>query len=375
MGLFGGSQDGAGRMARTAEAQQKLFQTQARTAEKQNMGIREGYDLQQSILKDRLDDGYYYRNGYAELGDGQKRSIEGLKDYFEDGQGYQLLNRSGKAAIGMAGAGANYGQNADQVFNQTGQLANKLSGSATNDIQKRIGQYANDPTLEAAIRANQANTWRGLQENALPGIDIDAAGSGNLDSSRTGIAAGIAMRGASEQAGQIDAQLRNQNMARAQQLAMSDYFGANDQALAANRQLNVANEGVGRAFGAGQLGAQNQAQMQQGVFDAKMGASSYYQQDKQGKINGQREQMEWNNGGRNQQYLNDYMGTFGQGPSMQMGGGYGGGAPAAGGGGFAAKAGGVMSGAAAGAQMGSMIMPGWGTAIGAGVGGLAGLFG
>jgi hypothetical protein len=374
MGLFGGSQDGAGRAKRTAEAQQKAAIAQGEFSKdqfnfaKRNMSkVEQGYNYADQFLKDRLDDGYYYRNPNAEMGSGQTRAIEGLKDYFEDGQGYGILKSSGQAAGQMAGAGADYGRNSDQLYN-------KLSGSATNDIQKRISQYANDPTLDAAIAANQRGIYRDLNEQALPGIDIEAAGSGNLDSSRTGIAAGIAMRGANDKAADIDAQMRNQNMARAQQLAMSDYFGANDQALAANQQ-------VGRSFAAGQLGAQQNAQMQQDVFNAKFGASSMYQQDKQNKIDGQIQQQEWNNGGRNQSYLNDYMNTMGVqpfNPQMAYGGGGGAGGAAAGGGGIGAGLGGALSGAGAGAKIGAAIGPvgaGYGALAGGVVGGLAGLFG
>ncbi|MFX9181241.1 hypothetical protein ABTN76_21035, partial [Acinetobacter baumannii] len=76
-----------------------------------------------------------------------------------------------------------------------------------------------NPHLQAAIDAAAGDVSRTLREDILTGIDRGAASGGNLNSSRAGVAEGIASRGAAEKIADIAAQARlnawNDGLARA----------------------------------------------------------------------------------------------------------------------------------------------------------------
>jgi hypothetical protein len=87
-----------------------------------------------------------------------------------------------------------------------------LYGAATTDPTRAnidaAGQYANNPALQAQIDAVGADIRRNLGENSMPSIDRAATATGNINSSRAGIAEGIAARGAKEELAQTAAGMR-----------------------------------------------------------------------------------------------------------------------------------------------------------------------
>ena len=92
---------------------------------------------------------------------------------------------------------------------QAGGLASTANVAQNQGFnQNNLNNYINNDVLNSQIDAASRDVTRNLQENQLVNINSQAAASGNMGSSRAGIADGIAMRGAQEQIGDISAQLR-----------------------------------------------------------------------------------------------------------------------------------------------------------------------
>ncbi len=70
------------------------------------------------------------------------------------------------------------------------------------------GQYANNPFMQAMIDASTADAKRTFSEETMRGIDQNAAATGNMNSTRSGVAAGIAQRGLSDFVGNTSATMR-----------------------------------------------------------------------------------------------------------------------------------------------------------------------
>lgn len=126
------------------------------------------------------------------------------------------------------------------------------SGGALNlgmsALEKTLGPYdPNNAALTGAIDAAAGDVTRNLQENLLPGIGDAATGAGQFGGSRHGIAQGVALRGASEQIGDMAATMRLQDMQAwqgNQQNAMAN-LGAitgSMEGAAATRQQEVQNQ-------------------------------------------------------------------------------------------------------------------------------------
>ena len=118
------------------------------------------------------------------------------------------LNYAGGAMGGNAQGGINTAMGAGQgMANMTGMMgaANNRGFNAAN-----AGQYMNNNLLNGQIDAASRDVVRNLQENQLTGIASNAAGTGNSGSSRAGVMAGIAARGAGDRIGDISASMRGQ---------------------------------------------------------------------------------------------------------------------------------------------------------------------
>ena len=118
------------------------------------------------------------------------------------------LNYAGGAMGGNAQGGINTAMGAGQgMANMAGMMgaANNRGFNAAN-----AGQYMNNSLLNGQIDAASRDVVRNLQENQLTGIASNAAGSGNSGSSRAGVMAGIAARGAGDRIGDISASMRGQ---------------------------------------------------------------------------------------------------------------------------------------------------------------------
>ena len=124
---------------------------------------------------------------------------------------------TGTYATGQGKAGADATQLSGMgLLGQTGNYTDALGayGSAagvdnTHKIAADAGIYANNPALNGQIDAASRDVVRNLNENELPSIDRMATGTGNINSTRAGVAEGIAQRGAADRVGDIAAELRS----------------------------------------------------------------------------------------------------------------------------------------------------------------------
>ncbi len=217
------------------------------------------------------------------------------------------LNYAGGAMGGNAQGGINTAMGAGQgMANMTSMMgaANNQGFNAAN-----AGQYMNNSVLNGQIDAASRDVMRNFQENDLTSIASNAAGTGNSGSSRAGVMAGIAARGAGDRIGDISASMRSQ--------AYNTGLGIEANRAAQNagfqQQANQANQGAynnmlqygtsmgqnayntnqqNQQFGASmaqQLGQQGYNNMMAGV-GMQQGAGQYMRDYEQQLLNNQYQQ-------------------------------------------------------------------------------------
>ncbi|QRM29559.1 hypothetical protein [Microvirga sp. VF16] len=70
------------------------------------------------------------------------------------------------------------------------------------------GRYSNNPFMDAMVEASTRDAQRTFNEDTIRGINQNAATTGNTNSTRAGVAAGIAQRGVADFAGDTSATMR-----------------------------------------------------------------------------------------------------------------------------------------------------------------------
>lgn len=142
--------------------------------------------------------------------------------------------RTAASNVPYAMNGANYG---------LGSALGITNGNTTGSNVSAAGQYANNPYLNGQIDAASRDITRNLGENVLPGLNLAAAHGDNLNSSRAGAAEAIARRGASDQIGDISAQMRgqaySQGLSLAEQARQANISGNLGAASAGNSMVNT----------------------------------------------------------------------------------------------------------------------------------------
>ena len=116
------------------------------------------------------------------------------------GYGTNMMN-SGNAMMGNT---AGFGNNANSLYGQYQGMAN---GAQQDRLGNAIG-YANQNSgslVDAAMRDDRRN----LQENTLTGIDNAAMGSGNMNSSRAGVATAVANRAYDDRRADVSTNIQN----------------------------------------------------------------------------------------------------------------------------------------------------------------------
>lgn len=158
-----------------------------------------------------------------------------------------------------------------------GNLERNANGDPTRSNITNAGMYADNPYMNGMIDAAARDVQRNLYENDLPGIDRAATATGNINSSRSGIAAGIAARGAQDQIGDISAAMRGS--------AYANGLGLSESARVANMDAQGQVAGLyGQKIGQGidAIGAGDQMTM--GHNAADVAATQLRQQDAQGQL-------------------------------------------------------------------------------------------
>jgi hypothetical protein len=219
------------------------------------------------------------------------------------------LNYAGGAMGGNAQGGINTAMGAGQgMANMTG-----MTGAAVNNgfNQGNVNNAmaAAMPGLRNQITGATRDIFRNLQENQLPGIGSQAAGTGNSGSSRAGMAEGIAVRGAMDRGSDVAANIYTnannmytnmeaskaaQNAGFQQQANLSNQGAYNNMMqYGANMGQNAYNTNQqNQQFGAnmaGQLGQQGYGNMMSGV-GMQQGAGQYIRDYDQQMLNNQYQQ-------------------------------------------------------------------------------------
>lgn len=116
--------------------------------------------------------------------------------------------------------------------------------AATNNpdaIAAGAKTYASGLDIPGAVAAAMRDANQEARDVTLPGMENTAAGTGNINSSRTGLSEGLVQRGLAEKAGDLSATLRNN--------AYDTGAGLTANALTSNNGLNLS-----RISGMGSLG-------------------------------------------------------------------------------------------------------------------------
>jgi hypothetical protein len=169
-------------------------------------------------------------NGQSYL-DAGMNLINSQQKYYDKGD--QIFNNSGQflntsnqlqnigsglfnTANGFFGQGSNlinYGQGVvQQGVNGTANAMNGLYNLSQSDLTgkniENAGRYANNSYMDGMIQSALRDGQRAVTEQILPEINRSAGGTGNYNSSRTGVAEGIVGRGWSDQAADVSSTMR-----------------------------------------------------------------------------------------------------------------------------------------------------------------------
>ena len=237
--------------------------------------VSAGYKGGQEGLNYSLDKGAYAGDTYANMNDMSTA-------------GYNFMNNFGMGQQGNAqnfmNNGAAFGDNLTNLYNQAGQDAiGNANAYAINN---------SDPLVTARMR----DSTRQLNEQTLPNINIGAAGTGNTNSSRTGVAEAIARRSYDDRMADVTADTQN---------TLANRYLTQNQNQFTN-QMN-ANTGLGNLYNTG-FGMGNQ------IGGMMTGAGNAFQADAQNQMNTDKAQFENDRDFQLDQY-NKYMsGILGQAP-------------------------------------------------------------
>lgn len=282
----------------------------------------EPWAAQQPYLKSGFEDARKALDAAHTQGNYQGNYTAGLNPY--QTQGYNnAANFAQNQGIGASNMMMQQGQNSMGYGSQFGvnaasQLQQLQQGNSTNSILGSAGQYANNPYMNGMVDAASRDVTRNLNENQLTGLDQNAAATGNMDSSRTGVAQGIMQRGAADRIGDISSTMRGNAYNTGLGMAQGQY----------NQDINNQSNVNGQLLSAGNFGRiATDAGLNAGYnsADALTRAGAGFQTQDQNTINGNISQFGANqNNGLNltQKYLSMINGNFGQstqGTSSQSG--------------------------------------------------------
>ena len=235
-----------------------------------------GYDA----LNSALEKGYYGGPTNAGFNDQMKT---GLDNRFNLGSG------GFNNANNFMNIGANYAGNSADLYNRAGRdnLGGAMDYATANSR----------PLVDAAMRGANRN----LNEVQLPGLNIGASGSGNINSSRAGAAEAILRRGNSE--------LEADTTSRVNRGLMDDYMNqANNQFT----NMTNANNNLGNLFNTGFNLGNSATGMQTEVGGA-------YQGDEQARLDDDRARFEGERDFAGNQYADFMSSILGRAPMSPAG--------------------------------------------------------
>lgn len=179
-----------------------------------------------------------------------KNQQEALKKLASSGQLQKFAEVGGGELLGAAGA---LGTGKDV-------LAKAAAGEmdlTPEEMASFADKLVDKSGLDARIGAMSGDVTRQLQEGALPSIYRNAAGSGNIGSSRSAIAEGVARRGASDAVAKNAALMRAQAQSDAMNRAQTVLGGNLSTKLGAGKGLaGIGSTAIGQMGGVGNIGQQ-----------------------------------------------------------------------------------------------------------------------
>ena len=167
-----------------------------------------------------------------------------FNDIYNGQQG--VAANQGNIAAEMRGTAGNFGDLASRNQGVTDQFQSYADKAQNTDYLANANAYASansQPLVDAALRDDRRN----LEENTLTGIDMSASGSGNMNSSRAGIAEAVANRGYDDRAADVRAQINSD--LRQDSLAQANTQFAQGNTALSNVGASIA--GTGNQYGNG----------------------------------------------------------------------------------------------------------------------------
>lgn len=149
----------------------------------------------EGALNNVLEAGAYQGQTYAGANDFQTGTANTMGNY-----GTNMMN-SGNAMMGNT---SGFGNNANQLYGQ-------YQGMSEAAQQDRLGNAMNYASANSGslVDAAMRDDRRNLQENTLTGIDMAASGSGNMNSSRAGVAEAVANRAYDDRRADVSTNIQN----------------------------------------------------------------------------------------------------------------------------------------------------------------------
>lgn len=236
--------------------------------------LKTGFQSGAGLYSQYLDAPWYQGQLYAGMNPMQQGAAMGAGQYAM-GQGMGLSQGMVNDSQQFLGQGSNF-------LNAANQLAGFNPADPTQSNINNAGLYANNPYLDGAIDAASRDVTRNLTEDVLPGINRNAAATGNTNSTRTGVAEGIALRGAQDRLGDISSTIRAD--------AYNSGLGLSEQARQANMSAQLQGQGYGvdalnTAIGRG-MDLRNQGlQGTLNMYDVLGRSGGQFQADSQGYAN------------------------------------------------------------------------------------------
>lgn len=217
---------------------------------------------------------YYSGSLYAGLNPMQQSAIQGTQNFATGAGAETATNMLGSSNASLGGA---FGQ-----LGTAGALSTFAPGNATMGNIMDAGMYADNPYMSGMIDAASRDVTRNLTEDVLPGINRLGSATGNTNSTRTGVAEGIALRGAQDRVGDIASAMRGD--AYSQGLSLAEQARQGNMNARLNALTNAGNI-YGNAFGQGLQGSAAGLTAGYNNLDAISKAGALQQQDAQGQIN------------------------------------------------------------------------------------------
>lgn len=249
---------------------------QAAAMDKQNEAMMAGFNQYKPYVDANLEASEEALGGVLSTGAYSGPTYAGPND-FQTG----TANTMGNIGGNMITAGNNMMNNTNSFGNNANDLYGQFQGMAADARQDRLNtamDYAAN-NGQALVDAAMRDDRRNLQENTLTGIDLAASGSGNMNSSRAGVAEAVAQRSYDDRRADVAAGIQDRLIDRslsqqAQQFsdqgtALNSATGANNNLMSAyNTGMNTLGEGANFGMNAGNvLQGFDQAQMNANMND------------------------------------------------------------------------------------------------------------